>query len=294
MASTVWRGHLSFGLVSVPVRLAAAARPERVEFHMVNPETGHRIRQKVVDAGNGKEVPRNQLVKAAELDDGRTVYLTAEDLQSILPASSKTIEVLEFVKLEDVDPVYFDASYYLIPDGNAGDKPYHLLMRALEEEQHAALAKMVRSQREYLVIIRPARGGLTLHTLFYEDEVREVEEYGESEPVEVGKQELELARQFVQAMAVDFHPEKYHDSYREAVLELLEAKAKGQTLVTPEAPVAKPTSDLMAALKASLQMNKKPPKKSDAAEKVVAHPKQRAAKAKPSKKVSSSGRRKTG
>jgi DNA end-binding protein Ku len=193
-----------------------------------------------------------------------------------------------------VDPVYFDASYYLIPDGNAGDKPYHLLMRALEEEQHAALAKMVRSQREYLVIIRPARGGLTLHTLFYEDEVREVEEYGESEPVEVGKQELELARQFVQAMAVDFHPEKYHDSYREAVLELLEAKAKGQTLVTPEAPVAKPTSDLMAALKASLQMNKKPPKKSDAAEKVVAHPKQRAAKAKPSKKVSSSGRRKTG
>lgn len=264
MASTVWKGYLSFGLVSVPVRLAAAARPERVEFHLVNPETGSRIQQKTVDAGSGKEIKRNKLVKAAELDDGRTVFLTNEDLETILPASSKAMDVLEFVKLEEVDPVYFDASYYLLPDGNAGDKPYHVLRKALEKRGYAAVAKMVRARREYLVLVRPARGGLTLHTLFYEDEVRDVEGYGDPEDVEVDEKEIELACKFIEALAADFHPEKYHDSYREAVQELLEAKAQGQTLVAPEDPVIKPTSDLMAALKASLKMGKKETSKKSA------------------------------
>lgn len=254
MAATIWKGYLSFGMVSVPVHLAAAARPEKVEFHMVNPDTGSRIRQKTVDASNGKEIKRSHLVKAAELDDGRTVYLTNEDLETILPASSKSMEVLEFVRLEQVDPVYFDASYYLLPEGEGGAKPYYVLLRALEKMEYAAVAKMIRARREYLVLIRPSRGGLTLHTLFYEDEVRDVDGYGEDEDVSVDSKEVELACKFIEAMASDFEPEKYHDSYREAVYELLEAKAKGQTLVSPEAPVAEPTSDLMAALKASLKM----------------------------------------
>lgn len=270
MAATIWKGYLSFGLVSVPVRLAAAARPEKVEFHMVNPDTGSRIKQKTVDAGSGKELKRNQLVKAAELDDGRTVYLTNEDLETILPASSKSMDVQEFVKLEAVDPVYFDASYYLLPDGQGGDKPYYVLMRALEKTDHAAIAKMVRAQREYLVIVRPARGGLTLHTLFYEDEVRDVEGYGEGEDVKVDDKELELACKFIEAMAGDFTPEKYHDSYRDAVMELLDAKSKGQTLVTPEAAEVKPTSDLMAALKASLKMGKTPAPRLQSKAKVTA------------------------
>ena len=259
MASTVWKGHLSFGLVSVPVRLVAAAREVKVSFHMVVPETGSRIQQKTFDATNGKEVKRGELVKAAELDDGRTVYLTDDDLKAIAPASSKQMEVLEFVKLEDVDPVYFDASYYLLPDGQAGDKPYHLLTKALKDEDHAAVAKMVRSQREYLVLIRPSRGGLTLHTLFYADEVRAVDGYGAEPANPVDEKELKLARMFVQAMAAEFEPEKYEDGYRKAVVELLHAKAEGQTLVTPEAPAARPTGDLMEALKASLGMMKKPP-----------------------------------
>lgn len=259
MPATVWRGHLSFGLVSVPVHLAVAARPERVEFHMVNPDTGSRIHQKIVDASSGKEVKRNKLVKAAELEDGTTVFLTDDDLKSILPASSKTMEVLEFVDLEDVDPIYFEASYYLLPDGESGEKPYYLLMEALKKMDHAAVAKMVRAQREYLVLIRPSRGGLTLHTLFYEDEVRDVEEYGEFEETKVGAKELELACQIIDSMTSEFEPEKYHDSYREAVGELLEAKSKGQTLETPEAPAAKPTSDLLAALKASLKKGKAKP-----------------------------------
>lgn len=301
MASTVWRGHLSFGLVAIPIRLAVAARPEKVEFHMVNPDTGSRIHQKVVDASSGKEVKRSKLVKAATLEDGSTVYLTDEDIKTILPASSKTMEVLEFVELEKVDPVYFDASYYLLPDGEAGEKPYYLLMQALKKEDHAAVAKMVRAQREYLVIIRPSRGGLTLHTLFYEDEVREVEEYGEFDDVKVDDKELDLACQFIQSLAVDFHPEKYHDSYREAVAELLQAKAQGQTLVAPEAPAVKPTSDLMAALRASLKMNKSKKTEPRVAPKehVVAKAKAKAkAKTKPAKKAKSkakpAAKRKTG
>lgn len=284
MASTVWKGHLSFGLVSVPVRLVAAAREVKVSFHMVNPDTGSRINQKTFDQSTGEEVKRGQLVKAAELDDGRTVYLTDADLKGILPASSKQMDVLEFVQLEEVDPVYFDASYYLLPDGQAGDKPYHLLTKALEEENHAAVAKMVRSQREHLVLIRPSRGGMTLHTLFYEDEVRAVDGYGESSNTEVDPKELKLARMFIQAMSAEFEPAKYEDSYRKAVLELLQAKADGQTIATPEAPAARPTGDLMEALKASLGMAKKPPQSEAAAAKTEAK-----AKAKSSKKAKKTG-----
>lgn len=285
MASTVWKGHLSFGLVSVPVRLVAAAREVKVSFHMVNPDTGSRINQKTFDQSTGEEVKRGQLVKAADLDDGRTVYLTDADLKGILPASSKQMDVLEFVQLEEVDPVYFDASYYLLPDGQAGDKPYHLLTKALEEENHAAVAKMVRSQREHLVLIRPSRGGMTLHTLFYEDEVRAVDGYGESSNTEVDPKELKLARMFIQAMSAEFEPAKYEDSYRKAVLELLQAKADGQTIATPEAPAARPTGDLMEALKASLGMAKKPPQRAAAA-KTEAKAK---AKAKSSKKAKKTG-----
>ncbi len=226
---------------------------------MVNPDTGSRIHQKIVDASNGKEVKRNKLVKAAELEDGTMVFLTDDDLKSILPASSKTMEVLEFVDLEDVDPIYFEASYYLLPDGESGEKPYYLLMEALKKMAHAAVAKMIRAQREYLVLIRPSRGGLTLHTLFYEDEVRDVEEYGEFDNPKVGAAELKLACQIIESMTSKFQPEKYHDSYREAVGELLEAKSNGQTLEAVEAPAPKPTSDLLAALKASLKKGKAKP-----------------------------------
>jgi DNA end-binding protein Ku len=252
---------------------------------MVVPETGSRIQQKTFDASTGKEVKRGELVKAAELDDGRTVYLTDDDLKAIMPASSKQMEVLEFVKLEDVDPVYFDASYYLLPDGQAGDKPYHLLSKALKEEDHAAVAKMVRSQREYLVLIRPSRGGLTLHTLFYEDEVRTVEGYGDSANIEVDDKELKLARMFIQAMAADFEPQKYEDSYRKAVVELLHAKADGQTITTPQAPAARPTGDLMEALKASLGMTKKPPQKENEPAEAKTDVKAKAAKKAKAKKT---------
>lgn len=288
MASTVWKGHLAFGLVSVPIRLVVAARPETISFHQINPDTGARVKQKLFDQSTDKEVQRKQLVKATELPDGRTVFLTDDDLKTVVAESSKTMSVLEFVKLEEVDPLYFDASYYLLPDGDAGKKPYYLLYQALEDEKCAGLAKMTRSRREYIVIVRPSRGGLTLHTLFYEDEVRVVPEYGDAEGVDIGSKELELAKMFVQNLSSKFEPEKYEDSYRLALEELLKAKSEGQTLETPTATAAPATGDLMEALKASLGMSKKPPQE---------EPKQKSkskAKAKSKKSKSAKSTKKTG
>src|SRR5690606_7186048 len=144
-----------------------------------------RVKQKLYDPVADKEVERKSLVKGAEIEDGRYVIISDEDIAKITPKSSKTMDVLEFVKLEDVDPVYFDASYYLIPDGEAGEKPYYLLAQALEQEGYAAIARMIRAQRESVVIVRPSQGGMMLHTLFYADEVRAVPEYGHPENVDI-------------------------------------------------------------------------------------------------------------
>lgn len=263
MASTVWKGHLTFGLISVPVRLSVAARPKRVSFNMVNPKTMSRVKQQLVDATSGEAVSRKELAKGAELEDGSYVLITEEDIAKVTPKTSKTMEVLEFVKLDDVDPVYFDASYHLAPDGEAGEKPYHLLTRALEEEQHVAIAKMIRSGREYTVCIRPSGGALMLHTLFYDDEVRSVEGV-EPGSVEIGEQELDLGRMFVQRLAAEWEPSKYHDTYRRALEDLVKAKSEGRETVALPAEAAPPALDLMAALKASLDLPAK--KTSESAE----------------------------
>lgn len=259
MASTVWKGHLTFGLISVPVRLVVAARPERVHFNMLNPETMSRVKQKLYDPVADKDVERKNLVKGAEIEDGRYVIITDEDIQKITPKTSKTMDVLEFVKLDDVDPVYFDASYYLIPDGEAGEKPYYLLAQALEQEGYAAIARMVRAQRESVVIVRPSGGGMMLHTLFYADEVRAVPEFGHPENVEIQEKELELGRMFVKSLAAEFEPEKYKDKYREALTEMIAARARGEEVQAVPTPSAPPAMDLMAALKASLELPDKKP-----------------------------------
>ncbi|MGE0488080.1 MAG: Ku protein [Vulcanimicrobiota bacterium] len=259
MASTVWKGHLTFGLISVPVRLTVAARPKRVSFNMVNPDTMSRVKQQLFDPVTEKVVERKSLVKGAELEDGSYVLITDEDIRKVTPASSKTMQVLEFVKLSDVDPIYFDDSYYILPDGEAGEKPYFLLAKALEVEGYAAIARMVKSQRESIVIVRPSNGGLALHTLFYADEVRQAEGFGDPGKVELQEQELELGKMFIRQLAADFEPEKYHDTYRAALNEMIAARAQGREVQEVSAPAAPPALDLMAALKASLELPKKKP-----------------------------------
>jgi DNA end-binding protein Ku len=252
MASTIWKGYLTFGMISVPVRLYAAARTERISFHMLHRKCGTRIRQQLWCPLDKEVVDRKDIVKGHEIEDGRYVLVEPEDLEKIEPESARTIDVLEFVKEEELDPVYLDASYYLVPE-EPGEKAYYLLQNVLDDLGVDGVAKLVMHQREHIVVIRPAMGGMMLHTIFYEDEVRKVEEYGEpGKGVKVTDKELEMGRTFVKALQAKFDPARYHDQYRANVEKMLEEKAKGEavTEVPKSAPV--PVMDLMAALKASL------------------------------------------
>lgn len=262
MATPVWKGHLTFGLVSVPVRMYAAARPESVSFNQIHKVCGNRVRQKLSCPHCEKDVERKDLARGAEIEDGRYVIIEDAEIQGMNPEPQHSMEVSEFVKLQDVDPVYFDTSYYLVPEGKAGEKPYYLLQKALEDLSHAAIAKLVKAHREHTVIIRPSNGGLMLHTLFYSDEVRGMPEYGHPEVVELSDKEIEMGRLFVSSLADKFDANRYHDRYRENLTALIAAKSQGQFVVKPdEASAPPPPMDLMAALKASLERAKLPPAK---------------------------------
>jgi len=253
MAQTVWKGHLTFGLVSVPIRLYAAARTETVSFNQLHKTCGTRVKQKLFCPSCEKTVERSELVKGAEVEGGRFVLVEDTDLQAMAPESGTSMEVLEFVKLEEVDPVYFDSSYYMVAENKAGEKPYFLLQKSLQEMHYAAIAKLSKANREHIVIVRPSGPGLMLHTLFYQDEVRQVADYGQDD-VQLSDKELELGKLFVSSLAAPFDSSKYHDRYRENLTSLIAAKAQGQTIEATATPAAQPPAmDLMAALKASLE-----------------------------------------
>ena len=253
MASTVWKGYLTFGLISVPIRLFAAARSERISFNQLHKECNSRIKQLTWCPKCERTVERSELMKGYEHAKDSYVLIEEEDLKKLAPKSAETMEILEFVKLQDVDPLYLDASYYTVADA-PGRKAYHLLVKSMEQSGYAALAKLSMHNREYTVIIRPMNHGLTLHTMYYADEVRAADGYGEQGDVEVKPQELQLARQLVEGLAAPFQPEKYKDGYQQRLLELIEAKRQGQQIAaTPQAHLA-PVIDLMEALQKSLSV----------------------------------------
>jgi len=253
MAQTVWKGHLTFGLVSVPIRLYAAARSETVSFNQLHKSCGTRVKQKLFCPTCEKSVERTELVRGAEVEGGRYVLIEDSDLQAVTPESGTSMEVLEFVKLEEVDPVYFDTSYYMVAENKAGEKPYFLLQKSLIEMNYAAIARLSKANKEHIVIVRPSGPGLMLHTLYFHDEVRQVAEYGQNDGVHLTDKELELGKLFVSSLAAPFDASKYHDTYREGVQNMITAKSQGQTIVAAEAPAPAPAMDLMAALKASLE-----------------------------------------
>lgn len=220
--TTVWKGSLEFGMVSVPVRLTVAAREEKLDFRLVNPTTGSGVSQKLVDASTGSEVKRAELVRAADVD-GRTVLVTEEELASVSPEKSDEIVIERFVKTAEVDPLWFSASYYLLPNGNAGNTAYHLVARALGGLRgHVAIGKMVRLQRQHHVLVRATEHGLILHTLYRVGEVRTPE----AEAADfVTDQSLRLARSFIRARAECWDPSFLVDQHRQDVLELLAGKA---------------------------------------------------------------------
>jgi DNA end-binding protein Ku len=254
MPSAIWTGSISFGLVTVPVRLVSATRSQDVRFHQLEAETGARIRYRRVSEQTGEEVPNDQIVKGYELEPGRYVVVEADELAALKPQASRQIEIEDFVDLSEIDPIYFEQPYYLIPDKDAA-KAYRLLTDVMEEEGKVAVGRFVMRSKEALVAIRPVDGVLCLETMRYADEVLAADrEQPIAEPASAPtERELEMARQLVQSLAGTFDPEKYRDEYREEVLALIDRKAAGEEIVAPAAP-EEPAKvlDLMAALEASL------------------------------------------
>ena len=251
MASTVWKGHLTFGLVSLPVKLFSAARSESVSFNQLHASDHSRVKQVLYCQAEDKPVARNELVKGYEYEKDKYVVIDEDDLKKAQPASAKTMEVLEFVKASEVDAVYFESSYYMAPD-DAGEKPYALFFEALKKSGYLAIAKLTMHSREHIVVLRPGKRGLLLHTMYYEDEVRKVEEFRTDTSL-VKDKELDLAMTLIESLSADFQPEKYKDTYRENVMALIKAKVEGREVVqAAQAQQLAPVIDIMEALKASL------------------------------------------
>ena len=267
MPASVWSGYLTFGLISMPVRLFSGARGNRVSFHMLHRPDHVRIKQQLFCPQDERVVERNEIVKGYEYEKGEYVVIEPDEIKKIEPKTSKAMEILEFVKGEEVDPIYFESSYYLMPE-EAGRRPYALLVKALEESDYLAIAKLTMHNREYTVMLRPSHGGLLLHTMYYEDEVRRLENFGETSNIDLKDAEIKIAHQLIEALAAKFDPKKYHDTFEENVKKLIKAKLEGKEVTPVEKPKKMaPVVDLMAALKESLaQMEKKPVQRVAAAE----------------------------
>ncbi len=267
MASTVWKGYLSFGLISIPIRLFAAARPKRVGFRQVVKETMRPIKQQLYSPELDRVVERKELGKGFEVAKGEYILIDEEEIKKIEPESSSTMEILDFVKIDEIDPIYFDSSYYTAPE-EAGRKPYALLVKAMQESGYCAIAKITMHQREHTVVVRPHKGGMTLHTMFYKDEVRDVSEYGPVEGVEIKKEELALAEQLIQSLAKGFDPDSYQDAYRVQLESLIEDQIEGRETEAPQPRRLAPVVDLMEALQKSLgdQPEKKAPQRANGSE----------------------------
>jgi DNA end-binding protein Ku len=251
MAASVWSGYLTFGLISMPVRLFSGARSSGISFNMLRREDSSRLKQQYVAVADGKVVDRSDIVKGFEFRKGEYVVIEPEDIKKIEPQTAKTMEILEFVKSSEVDPVYFESSYYMVPE-EAGRRPYALLTKALEESEYVAIAKLTMHNREYTVFLRPHDGGMMLHTMFYADEVRSVEEFGAPD-VELKPAEVKVAHQLIEALADKWDPEKYHDSFQDNLKNLIQTKLEGGKIAEVEKPKKlAPVVDLMSALKASL------------------------------------------
>jgi len=254
LPNAIWTGSISFGLVTVPVRLVSATRSQDVRFNQLEAETGARIRYRRVSEQTGEEVPNDQIVKGYELEPGRYVVVEGDELAALKPKASRQIEIEDFVDLSEIDPIYFEQPYYLIPDKDA-EKAYRLLADVMKDENKVAIGRFVLRSKEALVAIRPVDGALCLETMRYADEVLEPGRDIEmpEDAAAPSARELDMARQLVNTLTGTFDPEKYRDEYREEVLALIDRKAAGEEVVASPAP-EEPAKvlDLMAALEASL------------------------------------------
>jgi DNA end-binding protein Ku len=255
MPRSIWSGAISFGLVNVPVKLYSAVSRKTVRFHQLNRETGNRISQRRVDPVTEEEVAYDDIVKGYELTKDSYVVITPEELEALDPERTRTIDIEDFVDIEDIDPIFYDHPYYLVPDTGA-TKAYGLLLNAMQESGKVAIAKVVLRSKEQLVAIRPQDELLCMETMIFADEVvshDSIDDLPEAKDLKASARELKMAQQLIESLSTEWEPEKYRDEYREKVLELIERKAAGEEItVQPEAPQPTKVPDLMAALEASL------------------------------------------
>lgn len=256
MPRAIWSGSISFGLVHIPIKLYAAVSRKNVSFNQLDSRTGSRIKHKKVSAGDGDEVPAEAIVKGYELASGAYVTVSDDELAALDPEASRTIDIEEFVDLVDIDPLFYDAAYYAAPD-KATTKPYALLAQAMEEAGKVGVARFVMRSKQYLCAIRPKEGALVLSTMVYADEVNdptEIAEIADLEGVTLTEKELDMARQLIASLSEDFDADRFEDTYRNRVLDLIERKAAGdmEIVAPPEVMSEDKVVDLMAALEASV------------------------------------------
>ena len=264
MPSSVWKGTLSFGLLAIPVKLYTAARSQRMNLHQLHKVCHTRLKQPLYCPHCNRQVDRSEVVRGYEYEKGRYVVINEDEIKKITPRSSTVMEIVAFVKQEQIDPIYFDASYFMLPDKES-EKPYALLLRTLEDSNRVGIATVTMHQREYTVFIRPRNNGLTIHTMYYANEIREIAGYGKAEKdVKLKPAEVKLAEQLVDSLSQDFKPEQFRDKFQENLKALIEAKQRGKTIVAERKPAPARVIDMMDALKKSLsnaeaQQNRKKP-----------------------------------
>jgi DNA end-binding protein Ku len=254
MPRAIWSGTVSFGLVSVPVRMFSAVAEHKLQFHFVHEPDGSPIGYEKICKAEGKPVPDDEIVKAFEVKDGEWVYLTDEDFEAAKAEGDRAVEIRDFVKAEEIDPIYFERTYYLAPQDGA-ERVYALLVRAMEETGLVGVAKLVMRDRQYVAALRVREGVIALERMHFADEIRDAAEHAPGK-VKVDKRELEMAVQLVERFQGTFEPEKYKDSYREALMGVIRAKQRGDTVAVAPEPEREEPADLMAALRASIEQAK--------------------------------------
>ncbi|MGN5380823.1 Ku protein [Streptomyces lasalocidi] len=284
MARALWNGVLAFGLVSLPVQLFAATDSHTIRFRQLQRGTSDRVRNKRVNERTGEEVPQDEIVKGLDAGD-EYVILEPGELGEIAPGRSRELEITGFVDLADVEPVFFDRTYYLGPNGAQYEKVYSVLQRALERADKAGIATFVMRNREYLVAVRSEAGILTLHTLHWADEIRDPRAENDDLPQRVGPadRELRMAEQLIDSLSMEWNPTDFHDTYHDKVRELVRAKKKGGSVEKAEQPAeATNVVDLMDALRSSVDRAKSRKARTGSASKKTAGGSQRRSRAKPS------------
>ncbi len=255
----MWTGTISFGLVTVPIRLYPAVREKTLKFHLLDREKKVRLQRKLVRSTDEVEVPYEDQVRGFEVSPDRYVVITDEELEAAEPKASRAIEIEDFVDLAKVDPIYYERSYYTAPE-EGGAKAYRLLLAAMEKTRKAGIGRLVMHNREYLAALRPLDGLIGLETMYFADEIVNAEQFQPPAEAKVSERELAIAVQLIEAMAGDFKPQKYHDHYREAVQKAIDAKVRGEEIVSAPSPEGRPArvTDLFAELEKSLATAKKP------------------------------------